>query len=52
MLAEFLDTYSEGLGLCLSNPRLPSERAEGNGHVGCPILAICSGWLTHSPGLC
>lgn len=28
MLTEFLDTYSEGLGLCLSNPRLPSEHAE------------------------
>lgn len=51
MLTEFLDTYSEGLGLCRGRPRLPSESAEGSGYSGCPILDICFRWDDSCPRL-
>lgn len=44
ILNESLDPSSEGLGLCLGSPSLPSESAESNGCSVCPSLEVCSGW--------
>jgi len=50
-LTEFSDIHSEGLDLCVGSPRLPSESAESNGCLGCPILHICFRWDDSCPRL-